>query len=100
MIKIADIILIVAAYYGVERDDILSGGRHKTISRCRQVAMYLSSTLTLHSSKEIGRAFDRDHTTVLHAVRRIEALMQTDGALKTAVDYLANSVLLGQLRTA
>ena len=57
--------------------------------RPRQVAMYLAKTLTLRSLPEIGRRFGgRDHTTVLHAVRKIEALVAKDVALSEEVESL------------
>jgi chromosomal replication initiator protein len=57
--------------------------------RPRQVAMYLAKTLTLRSLPEIGRRFGgRDHTTVLHAVRKIENLVTTDTALAEEIELL------------
>jgi chromosomal replication initiator protein len=57
--------------------------------RPRQVAMYLAKTLTLRSLPEIGRRFGgRDHTTVLHAVRKIENLVSTDTALAEEIELL------------
>ena len=57
--------------------------------RPRQVAMYLAKTLTLRSLPEIGRRFGgRDHTTVLHAVRKIEGLVARDTALSEEVESL------------
>jgi chromosomal replication initiator protein len=59
------------------------------VVRPRQVAMYLAKTLTLRSLPEIGRRFGgRDHTTVLHAVRKIEALVSKDVALSEEVESL------------
>jgi chromosomal replication initiator protein len=59
------------------------------VVRPRQVAMYLAKTLTLRSLPEIGRRFGgRDHTTVLHAVRKIEGLIGNDNALSDEIDLL------------
>ena len=59
------------------------------VVRPRQVAMYLAKVLTLRSLPEIGRRFGgRDHTTVLHAVRKIEALVTRDVALSDEVESL------------
>jgi chromosomal replication initiator protein len=59
------------------------------VVRPRQVAMYLAKTLTLRSLPEIGRRFGgRDHTTVLHAVRKIENLVTTDTALAEEIELL------------
>ena len=75
-IKIEDIQKLVATHYNVSRVDILSVRRTANVVRPRQVAMYLSKILTLRSLPEIGRRFGgRDHTTVLHAVRKMEALV-------------------------
>jgi chromosomal replication initiator protein len=59
------------------------------VVRPRQVAMYLAKTLTLRSLPEIGRRFGgRDHTTVLHAVRKIEGLVGNDMALAEEIEIL------------
>jgi len=73
----------VAQYYNMKVSDLLSPRRTRTIARPRQMAMALCKELTEHSLPEIGKAFGgRDHTTVLHACRRIEALCATDGRLR------------------
>ena len=82
-VKIEDIQRLVATHYNVSRTDILSTRRTANVVRPRQIAMYLSKVLTLRSLPEIGRRFGgRDHTTVLHAVRKIEGLEVHDGALR------------------
>jgi chromosomal replication initiator protein len=88
-IKIEDIQRVVARQYNVSRSDLLSSRRTANVVRPRQVAMYLAKTLTLRSLPEIGRRFGgRDHTTVLHAVRKIEALVTRDTALSDEVESL------------
>jgi chromosomal replication initiator protein len=88
-VKIEDIQRIVARQYNVSRGDLLSSRRTANVVRPRQVAMYLAKTLTLRSLPEIGRRFGgRDHTTVLHAVRKIEALVGNDTALADEIDVL------------
>ena len=88
-IKIEDIQRVVARQYNVSRSDLLSSRRTANVVRPRQVAMYLAKTLTLRSLPEIGRRFGgRDHTTVLHAVRKIEALVAKDVALSEEVELL------------
>ena len=88
-IKIEDIQRVVAWQYNVSRSDLLSSRRTANVVRPRQVAMYLAKTLTLRSLPEIGRRFGgRDHTTVLHAVRKIEALVSKDTALSEEVESL------------
>ena len=86
-IKIEDIQRVVARQYNVSRSDLLSSRRTANVVRPRQVAMYLAKTLTLRSLPEIGRRFGgRDHTTVLHAVRKIEALVAKDVSLSEEVE--------------
>jgi chromosomal replication initiator protein len=88
-IKIEDIQRVVARQYNVSRSDLLSSRRTANVVRPRQVAMYLAKTLTLRSLPEIGRRFGgRDHTTVLHAVRKIIALMERDADLAQQAELL------------
>ena len=85
--KIEDIQKLVATHYNVSRADILSSRRTANVVRPRQVAMYLSKVLTLRSLPEIGRRFGgRDHTTVIHAVRKIEGLTGSDRTLLDEVE--------------
>ena len=88
-VKIEDIQRVVARQYNVSRSDLLSSRRTANVVRPRQVAMYLAKTLTLRSLPEIGRRFGgRDHTTVLHAVRKIEGLVGNDLALAEEIEIL------------
>jgi len=88
-IKIEEIQRIVARQYNVSRADLLSSRRTANVVRPRQVAMYLAKTLTLRSLPEIGRRFGgRDHTTVLHAVRKIENLVNKDLSLAEEIEHL------------
>jgi chromosomal replication initiator protein len=88
-VKIEDIQRIVARQYNVSRADLLSSRRTANVVRPRQVAMYLAKTLTLRSLPEIGRRFGgRDHTTVLHAVRKIENLVGNDTTLAEEIEVL------------
>ena len=88
-VKIEDIQRVVARQYNVSRADLLSSRRTANVVRPRQVAMYLAKTLTLRSLPEIGRRFGgRDHTTVLHAVRKIEGLVGNDMALAEEIEIL------------
>jgi chromosomal replication initiator protein len=88
-VKIEDIQKLVANHYSVTRADILSSRRTATVVKPRQIAMYLAKTLTLRSLPEIGRRFGgRDHTTVLHAVRKIEGLSHADRALNDELELL------------
>ncbi|TPV97688.1 MAG: Chromosomal replication initiator protein DnaA [Beijerinckiaceae bacterium] len=93
-IKIEDIQKLVASHFNVSRADILSSRRTATVVRPRQIAMYLSKLLTPRSLPEIGRRFGgRDHTTVLHAVRKITGLVTTDGTLSEEVELLKRMLL-------
>lgn len=88
-VKIEDIQRVVAKHYNVSRADILSSRRTQTVVRPRQVAMFLSKQLTLRSLPEIGRRFGgRDHTTVLHAVRKIDDLATKDVTLAEEIELL------------
>jgi chromosomal replication initiator protein len=88
-VKIEDIQRLVANHYNISKSDILSSRRTATVVRPRQIAMFLSKALTLRSLPEIGRRFGgRDHTTVLHAVRKIESLTSLDTALAGEIDLL------------
>ncbi|MCL4122002.1 UNVERIFIED_CONTAM: hypothetical protein GTU68_008217 [Idotea baltica] len=79
LISIDNIQRTVAEYYKIKVSDILSKRRSRSVARPRQVAMALSKELTNHSLPEIGNAFGgRDHTTVLHACRKITELKETD----------------------
>ena len=83
LITIENIQKTVADFYQMRVADLLSKRRTRSIARPRQMAMYLAKALTDHSLPEIGSAFGgRDHTTVLHACRKIEALSETDGRIR------------------
>ena len=93
-VKIEDIQKLVATHFNVSRADILSSRRTANVVRPRQIAMYLSKVLTLRSLPEIGRRFGgRDHTTVLHAVRKIEGLTGSDRGLSDEVELLKRMLL-------
>lgn len=84
---------VVADYYKMKLSDLLSKRRNRSIARPRQVAMSLAKELTSHSLPEIGEAFGgRDHTTVLHACRKIKELLVTDAVIKADYDNLYKSL--------
>jgi chromosomal replication initiator protein len=92
-VRIEEIQRIVARHYNVSRSDLLSSRRTANVVRPRQIAMYLAKTLTLRSLPEIGRRFGgRDHTTVLHAVRKIEGLIGIDNALAAEIEALKSQL--------
>jgi chromosomal replication initiation ATPase DnaA len=82
----------VCRYFNIPKTDLISSRRTKNLVIPRQVAMYLAKTLTLKSLPEIGRRMgDRDHTTVLHAVRKMGHLVGRDpGITKTVSDIRSN----------
>jgi len=88
-VTIDEIMRKVSEHYNLRLSDLLSPKRTRTIARPRQVAMYLSKQLTSRSLPEIGRRFGgRDHTTVLHAVRKIEELKSVDNQIAEDVELL------------
>ncbi len=88
-VRIEDILKMVSRHYKVPRNDLLSARRSRDVVRPRQIAMYLAKSLTARSLPEIGRRFGgRDHTTVLHSVRKVEQLMKDDGELQQEVELL------------
>lgn len=79
----------VADYFNIKLSDLLSARRARQVARPRQVAMYLCKQLTSKSLPSIGRKFGgRDHTTVMHAVKRVEELRQTDSVLEDDIRHL------------
>lgn len=88
-VKIDDILRVVTKHFGVNRADLLSSRRNRSIVRPRQIGMYLAKSLTSRSLPEIGRRFGgRDHTTVLHAIRKIDELIEADSSLREDVEIL------------
>jgi hypothetical protein len=88
--RVEDIIRAVRFRTGVTTRDLLSARRTANVVLPRQIAMYIAKTLTIKSLPEIGRRFGgRDHTTVLHAVRKVRALMEA----QPEVNFLVNQIL-------
>jgi chromosomal replication initiator protein len=93
-VRIEDIQKVVARQFNVSKNDLLSNRRTRVIVRPRQIAMYLSKIMTPRSLPEIGRRFGgRDHTTVLHAVRKIEDLASKDQKLAHEIELLKRLIL-------
>lgn len=89
LVTIENIQKTVAEYYKVRTSELLSKKRNRSIARPRQVAMYLAKELTNHSLPEIGEGFGgRDHTTVLHACRKVIELMEVDSRMEEDVNNL------------
>ena len=92
-ITVDDIQKAVADHYGLKQSDLLCERRTRAVARPRHVAMYLAKQLTTRSYPDIGRRFGgRDHTTVLHAVKRIEALKAEEPALAADLELLARKL--------
>jgi len=85
----------VAEFFGIKLSDMRAKNRTKSVAFPRQVAMYLSRQLTHASLSDIGRAFGgKDHTTVIHAVSKLQALLQEDPKLKQTIDSLTQGITL------
>lgn len=83
----------VAEHFNVRVSDMHSAKRARTVARPRQIAMYLVKSLTTMSLPEVGRKFGgRDHTTVMHAIKKVEDLMKTDSALREDVELLKRTL--------
>ncbi|MBB5211762.1 chromosomal replication initiator protein DnaA [Microbulbifer hydrolyticus] len=93
LVSVDNIQRVVAEYYKIKVADLLSKRRSRSVARPRQVAMALAKELTNHSLPEIGDAFGgRDHTTVLHACRKIRELQESDGDIREDVRLLTRSL--------
>src|SRR5690606_11151133 len=92
-ITIEEIQRRVAEHYNIRLSDLIGPKRVRPVARPRQAAMYLCKRLTTRSLPEIGRRFGgRDHTTVMHAIKRIEELMQADSQLADDIEMLRRSL--------
>ena len=92
-VTIDEIQRTVADYYNIRLSEMLSQRRSRNIARPRQVAMYLAKTMTPRSLPEIGRHFGkRDHTTVMHAVKKIEDLRRDDSVLEDDLARLTRQI--------
>ncbi len=89
LVTIENIQKLVAEYFKIRVADLLSSRRTRSITRPRQIAMSLAKSLTRHSLPEIGNAFGgRDHTTVIHACRKVEELRSEDGRIEEDYENL------------
>ncbi len=82
----------VARYYKVPLEALKEDRRHKALAHARQVAMYLSRKLTKGSFPEIAARFNKDHSTVISAVRKVEKLRETDAAVKRELNELESKL--------
>ncbi len=86
------IVHVAATHYGITRDQLKGKRRTNSVALPRQIAMYLMRRMTTLSLSEIGRFFDRDHTTVIHACDKIDRLRATDRQMRDTVERLAEAV--------
>ena len=85
---------IVSNYYNISLSEMLSQRRSRPLARPRQIAMYLAKKLTSRSLPEIGRRFaNRDHTTVIHAVKTITRLAEQDDEMKKNINQIRSLLL-------
>jgi chromosomal replication initiator protein len=85
----------VAEFFGIKLSDMRAKNRTKSVAFPRQIAMYLSRQLTHASLSDVGRAFGgKDHTTVIHAVSKLQGLIQEDPKLKQTIDSLTQGITL------
>jgi chromosomal replication initiator protein len=83
----------VCEYYGVKLSDLTSARRHKAVTTARQIAMYLCKDLTSRSLPDIGKNFGgKDHSTVIHAIKKIKDLMANDKAFTADLEILKKSL--------
>ena len=89
----SEILRRVSETFGVKPSDLRARTRTKAVAFPRQVAMYLTRQLTSDSYADIGRGFGgKDHTTVLHAVNKIEGLLQEDPKFQKTLEHIINSL--------
>ncbi len=87
---------VVASYFGVKVSDLKSRSRTSSISHPRQIAMYLCRSMTNHSFPKIGQSFGgKDHTTVLHAYKKMTKKFESDSRLKNQIKYLTDTLNSG-----
>ena len=93
-INVESIQNIVAVYFNLNIQEMLSPRRSRSLARPRQIAMYLAKKYTTNSLPEIGRKFsNRDHTTVIHAVKKIEELFKNDNEIKHSITEIKKILL-------
>lgn len=91
-LSIRQVVRAVSLHFNIPDRVLLGDARARHIVLARHVAMHLCHAVHGHSLSRIGRAFGRDHTSVLHATRRIAALLPTDPTLAAQVDALAEAL--------
>jgi len=93
-INVESIQNIVAVYFNLNIQEMLSPRRSRSLARPRQIAMYLAKKYTTNSLPDIGRKFsNRDHTTVIHAVKKIDELIKNDNEIKHSITEIIKILL-------
>ena len=94
VVSIDKIQTITSNFFSISLDDMLSPRRSRPLARPRQIAMYLAKKLTTRSLPEIGRKFsNRDHTTVIHAVKTVDKFLQNNDEMKKNIEELKSLIL-------
>jgi len=91
--SVDSIIRVVSDYFSISAYDIKGKKRTKSVVLPRQISMYIARSITDYSTTEIGYEFGgRDHTTVMHSVQRIEAMIKNDIAMSNSIQNLIRQV--------
>jgi len=100
-LRIRDVQLATSIYYGLTVEELIGNDKKRRLSRPRMVAMFLARKLTDKSLPQIGAAFNRDHTTVIHAARNIPTYVQRYEGLQKDIDTIEHALLqLGEQNAA
>jgi chromosomal replication initiator protein len=84
----------VATHFNVKTSELKSAKRHKALVQARQIAMYLTRQLTSYSYPDIGDQFGgKDHSTIIHAIRKIEKQIENDMQMRATINNLKNSLM-------
>lgn len=98
IISVPLVMHVVCEFFNISKLDLLASRRKACDVRPRQIAMYLAKTLTLASLPRIGNIMNRDHTTVLHAVAKMEKQIQHDAELATDIAVLRHRIIKAAAR--
>jgi chromosomal replication initiator protein len=94
IISIDKIQNVTSNFFSINLDEMLSQRRSRPLARPRQIAMYLAKKLTTRSLPEIGRKFaNRDHTTVIHAVKTIDKISKNDEKMRNNIEEIKSIIL-------
>ena len=94
MITVDRIQNVVSNFFNISLNEMLSQRRSRPLARPRQIAMYLAKKMTTRSLPEIGRRFaNRDHTTVIHAVKTITKLSQENEEMNKNINQITNLLM-------